>query len=291
MRIRSHVDRWYAVSKDVVRGLAHAHAFHYSAGIAFRATLALFPLAVAGIVLLSMLGAGERAGDVVAKVGSSGAIPSQTANALRSQLNNLEAPGPGRVIGGIAALALALWSGATAFRTVMIALNEALDIDDPRPFRRRFAISFLLSMLTAVLVLTATLIVAAAPEIGERIRAIPGGSEGWFLAWRILHWPLVLGLVLVWLSITYAWGPGEHRRARAITPGKIIAFVGWLIFAIAFSWYVDVSNRHGSLYGIFAGLVALQIYVYWSSMIVLLGAQIDDVLGRDTAPTGADASA
>ena len=270
-------------TRTVARGMVHNHCFHYAAGIAFRATLALFPLAIALLVTLSLLGAGHRAGEVVGAVGRTDAVPNRTTQALRSQLDELEAPGPGRIVGGAVALALALWSGAAAFRTVMTALNEALGIDDPRPLRRRFAVSCLLAVVTAVLALAATLLVAVGPEIGDRIRDIPGRSGGWFIAWRIVRWPLVLALVLAWLSITYAWGPGEHRRARAVTAGKLVAFVGWVLFALAFSWYTDEVGESGSLYGVFAGLVALQLYVYWSSLIVLLGAQVDCAL-RDPLP-------
>lgn len=256
------------------------HTFHYAAGISFRATLALFPLLVAGIVLLSAIGAGDRASSVVEAIASTDTVPNQTTEALRSQLDDLEAPGPGRVIGGIAAFLLALWSGAAAFRTVMTALNDALEIDDPRSLRRRFLVSLGLAALTATLALSATLLVAIGPEVGDQIRDIPGGSDWWFVAWRIARWPVVLALFLAWLSITYAYGPGERRRARTFTTGKVAAFVGWVMFAVAFSWYVDEAGEGGSLYGVFAGLVALQLYVYWSALILLLGAEIDCAITR-----------
>jgi membrane protein len=122
--------------------------------------------------------------------------------------------------------------------------------------------------------------VAIGPAIGELIRQAPGGSGGWFLAWRIAKWPLVMVLVFAWLATTYAWAPADRQRFRLLTPGILAAFVGWVAFALAFSWYVDVVGNQGRLYGTFAGLIAFQLYVYWSALIVLLGAEIDCVLER-----------
>jgi membrane protein len=257
--------------------MAHDHTFHYAAGIAFRTVLAVFPMMIAGLLLLSLLGAGERAGDVIGSLGSSQIVPGRSAEALQSQLDELESPGPGRILGGLAALALALWSGASAFRTIMTALNEALDVDEHRKLIKRFLVSLGLSLLTAVIVLAATLLVAIGPEIGDLIADAPGGSGGWFVAWRLVRWPLVAALVLAWLSTTYAWAPAVPRRPWAVTHGKVVAFVGWLLFAVGYSWYVDSIGKQDKVYGSFAGIVAFQLYVYGSALIVLLGAEVDCV--------------
>ena len=88
------------------------------------------------------------------------------------------------------------------------------------------------------------------------------------------------GLVFAWLSITYAWGPADRRDFRFVTPGIIIAFLVWLAFALTFSWYVDDVSKQGQLYGSFTGLIAFQLYMYWSALIIFIGAQVDNALGQ-----------
>ncbi|MCW2926360.1 MAG: ribonuclease [Thermoleophilia bacterium] len=269
-----------AACRDVARGLVHDHGFHYAAGTAFRATLAMFPLMLGVLSLLSLLDAGDRAGEVLGTLAKTDAVPGKAVEALRDQLDNLQEPGPSLVLAAAAAFALALWSGAAGFRTIMSALNRALELEEHRGLMHRFGVSVGLATLTATLAIAASLLVALGPAIGELIRDAPGGSSGVFLAWRIIKWPLVIVCVFTWLATTYAWGPADRQRFRLLTPGILAAFVGWAAFALGFSWYVDTWGNQGRIYGAFAGLVVFQLYVYWSALIVLIGAEVDCVLER-----------
>ncbi|MCW2972347.1 MAG: ribonuclease, partial [Thermoleophilia bacterium] len=102
----------------------------------------------------------------------------------------------------------------------------------------------------------------------------------------LLRWPLVIGMVFTWLSVTYALSPGDRQGYKIVTPGIVSAFVLWLAFAVTFSWYVDQVSNQSKLYGTFTGLIALQLYVYWSCLIVLFGAELDNALSRRGGDAG-----
>ncbi|MCW2921439.1 MAG: ribonuclease [Thermoleophilia bacterium] len=273
---------------SVMRGLVRDHSFHYAAGTAFRTLLAIFPLLLGLISVATLMGSGEQIGNVLGEVGRTDAVPGRTIDALQSQLDNLDKPGPNHVIGAIIAFSLAIWSGAGAFRTTMCGLNRALDIDDRRGIVQRFFVSFGLAVVTASLAVAATLLIAEGPAVEHLFESLPGGSGPFKAVWELLKFPLAALLVFAWLAITYAWGPGDRRRFRLVTPGIVIAFLLWLAFALLFSAYVDSSGKQSDTYGAFAGLVAFQLYVYWSALIVLLGAQVDRALGS-RGGTGGDA--
>jgi membrane protein len=264
----------------VARGLVHDHSFHYAAGTAFRTMLAVFPLLLGLISLATLLGSGERIGEVLGTLGETDAVPGRTIEALRAQLDDLDEPGPNHVVGVIVAFALAMWSAAGAFRTIMSGLNRALEIKDHRGLVRRFFVSLGLAALTATLAAIATMLVAEGPLVEDVVDSLPGSSGPLHALWESLRWPIIALCVFAWLAITYAWGPGDRRRLRLVTPGIVIAFLMWLAFALLFSAYVDSSGGQKGTYGAFAGLVAFQLYVYWSALIVLLGAQVDCALGR-----------
>lgn len=266
--------------RSVVQGLVHDHSFHYAAGTAFRTMLAVFPLLLGLISLATLLGSGHRIGEVLGVLGDTDAIPGRTIEAMRSQLDNLDEPGPNHVIGLIVAAALTIWSAAAAFRTLMSGLNRALDLEDHRGFVRRFLVSLGLAALTATLAAIATMLVAQGPAVEDLATSLPGGSGPLHAVWEVLRWPLIVVCVFTWLAITYAWGPGDRRRFQLVTPGIVFAFLSWLAFALLFSAYVDSTGNSGRTYGAFAGLVAFQLYVYWSALIVLLGAQVDRALGQ-----------
>ena len=266
--------------RSVAHGLVHDHSFHYAAGTAFRTMLAVFPLLLGLISLATLLGSGDRIGEVLATLGETDAIPGRTIEGLRAQLDDLDEPGPNHVVGLLVASALAIWSAAAAFRTLMCGLNRALDLEDHRGIVRRFFISFGLAALTATLAAVATMLVAEGPLVEDFVDSLPGSSGPLHALWEALRWPLIAVCVFAWLAITYAWGPADRRRLQLVTPGIVFAFLLWLAFALLFSAYVDSSGSHGSTYGAFAGLVAFQLYMYWSALIVLLGAQVDCAFGN-----------
>lgn len=261
-------------------GLVHDHGFHYAAGTAFRVMLATFPLVIGLVSLLALIGAGDRADNVLEAAGRTDAVPGRTTDALREQLDELEEPGPNLVVGTIAAFALALWSSAAAFRTMMSGLNRALDIKRHRGLVTRFLVSLALAGLTATLAIIATVLVAEGPLIEDFIQGLPGGDGPFQVVWDLLRFPLIALLVFSWLAVTYAWGPADRRPVRFVSPGIVIAFLAWMAFALLFSWYVDTVSNQEQVYGGFVGLVVFQLYVYWSALIVLIGAQVDRALSK-----------
>ena len=265
---------------EVLHGLIHDHSFHYAAGTAFRAMLAIFPLLIGLVALLALTGDADRAHGVLKSLGQTDMVPQRTIDSMRAQLDDLEEPGPNVAIGAVIAFAFALWSGAAAFRTVMSGLNRAFEMHDRAGLVRRFFVSLGLATLTAMLALAATLLAAEGPLVEDVVESLPGGSGALDPFWDAVRFPIIAVLVFAWLSITYAWGPADRRDLRFVTPGIVIAFLLWFVFALLFSAYMDHVGNEGEQYGAFAGLVVFQLYMYWSALIIFVGAQVDNALGR-----------
>ena len=264
----------------VLYGLIHDHSFHFAAGTAFRVTLAIFPLLVALITIASFTGSADRMGEVLQAAGRTDAVPQRTIESLQGQLDELREPGSNVLLGGLAALAFALWSSAGAFRTTMTGLNRAFKIHDQAGLVPRFFISLGLAIVTATLAAGATLLVAEGPIVEEFVESLPGGAGPLDAFWDAVRFPIIALLVFGWLSITYAFGPADRRRFKLVSPGIILAFLLWMVFALVFSWYVDSVGKSDDTYGAFAGLIVFQLYVYWSALIVFIGAHVDNALGE-----------
>lgn len=268
------------LARAVITGLVRDHSFHYAAATAFRVALAVFPLLLAIISVATLTGSADRIDDVLAAAGRTDAVPGTTIDAIRSQLDDLDEPGPNHVIGAIVAFGFALWSSAAAFRTVMSGLNRSFEMHDRAGLVRRFFVSLGLALVTAALATAATLLVAEGPVIERLVESLPGGSGPLEVLWDAVRFPVIAVLVFAWLAITYAFAPADRRSFRFVTPGIVLAFLLWLAFALLFSWYVDAAGSQRGTYGSFAGLVAFQLYMYWSALIVFVGAQVDNALGQ-----------
>lgn len=101
--------------------------------------------------------------------------------------------------------------------------------------------------------------------------------------WSILQWPILQ--VLSWrrlFAIIYCYAPATKRPFKLFTPGAVIALVAWLVFTLLFSFYVNTFGSFNKTYGTLAGVIVLLLYFYYSAFILLMGAQVNQVVESDS---------
>jgi membrane protein len=67
-----------------------------------------------------------------------------------------------------------------------------------------------------------------------------------------------------------------------VTWGSATAATLWLIASALFAFYVRTFANYGKTYGALGGVIALLMWFYISSIIVVLGAQINAEMERQT---------
>jgi membrane protein len=97
-------------------------------------------------------------------------------------------------------------------------------------------------------------------------------------AWELVTWPLLTGLVLATCALVYYFAPDVEQSFRWISAGAIIATALWVLFTVIYSIYVNRFASYQDLYGALAGIVALMAYFYSTALILLLGAEMNQVI-------------
>jgi membrane protein len=98
------------------------------------------------------------------------------------------------------------------------------------------------------------------------------------------RWPLLLVVALVGLAVLYRLAPSrEAPQWQWVSPGAVIATVLWLIGSIAFSIYVRNFGSYNETYGSLGAVVILLMWFWLSAYIVLLGAEVNCEIERQTA--------
>jgi len=159
----------------------------------------------------------------------------------------------------------------------MEAMNVMYEIEEGRPFWKQALISIFLSLSVAALILFALVLVVFGFDIGEAIANAVGLGSVFEVVWKIVQWPVLICIVLFAYALVYYYAPDVEQRFKYVSPGAIAAVAMWLLFSLAFSLYV---NRFGSFgaYGSLAGIIVLMLYIYYSSFIMLVGAQMNQVI-------------
>jgi membrane protein len=176
-------------------------------------------------------------------------------------------------------LAIAIWSGSNAVNALLKGINRAHDVEDVRGFVHQRFIAFGLMIGLGVLMLTSFTLLIFGGEIRNEVGSAFGLGAEFELIWDILRWPLLLALFMSSLAMLYWAGPARYVYPRAILPGAIWATIFWVIATYGFSIYLSVVDPE-SAYGIVGSLIALMLFLYISSIVILFGAEINATVRR-----------
>jgi membrane protein len=167
---------------------------------------------------------------------------------------------------------------------VIKAVNRANDLEETRPFWKVRLLAFgLIGILGAVAVFLVVLIVFGAP-IGDAIARRVGAGHAFTLAWSIARWPLAFAAVLVALAAVYRLAPNRAPPGwRWVTPGSLLGSVLWLGFSGLFALYTAFSSSYDRTYGSLAGAIVLLLWLQFSALAMLLGAELNTELERRAA--------
>src|SRR5918998_1233592 len=165
-----------------------------------------------------------------------------------------------------------------AFRSVMEAMNVMYEVEEDRPFWMEYGISIFISLAVIALMLTALGIVVFGSSVGGGLAEVVGLGSVFQTVWSIVQWPILACIVLFAFAVVYYFGPAAKQKWRWISPGSVLAFVFWLVFSLLFSFYVGNFGSYNETYGSLAGVILLMLYIYYSAVIMLVGAEMNQVI-------------
>jgi membrane protein len=174
------------------------------------------------------------------------------------------------------AAAYAIWQMSGAIRAVMDALNAIIECDEKRSPQQRFLISFALAVAVIVLIGCALFVVL----VSGRLLGASGGVWHWLIAF--LRWPagaVFLGLAV---GLVARFAPVEHRGKRWASVGATLIVVAWLVESAIYAWFLQNHMDYKSATGNLLLLVVVVTYFYVSSVVFLVGAQLDEFLRQET---------
>jgi membrane protein len=239
-----------------------------AAGVAFWAILSIIPLLVGVLAVFALF---ARPGEIREQFGPLASIlPEPVARSLTSQLSEAAAAmsGSGRTLGLIIGLLGVLWTCSRGIGALISGLHVVIDETETRGMIRRRATAFLLAAGALSTVMAALALVARFPHLGfQNVDLVIG---------YVIRCAVLALLVMVGLILLYRYGP-SHDQAdwHAVRWGAGIAMTLWAVMSAILALYVADTGGRSSTYGTLAGAAAIATWLYMSSYIVLLGAEIN----------------
>jgi membrane protein len=241
-----------------------------AAALTFYGVLALFPfllfiVALAGLVI--------QPAQVQALIGALGSeLPQAFSQLPSAQLEQLTS-GPSTGLLTFSALA-AVWSATVGVVSLMTALNTAYGVVESRPRWKVYGIALGMMLAGAVLALLAGLLAVAAPALASWL------GEPWTTLVNWLRLPLAALLMMILWATLYSVLPDARQKFKFLTPGAVVGVLVWLAASLGFSSYVSRVSTFSITYGALGGIVVLLLWMWISSLALMLGAEINAVLTR-----------
>ena len=249
-----------------------------AAGVAFYGLLAIFPALIALVALYGLAFDPRQVEEQVSAL--SGVLPPEAAEILLRQLRDLTTRGSTALgIGAIGGLLLALWSASAGMRTLMEALNVAYNEKERRSFFRFYGTALLLTLAAIIGTILAIVLVVAVPVVLTFLGL--DDTLKWVIS--IAAWPVLIVMMLLGLSVIYRYGPCRRAaRWRWVSWGAVVATVLWIIGSVLFSVYVTQFGNYNKTYGSVGAIVILLMWFLLSSYAVLIGAELNAEMERQT---------
>jgi membrane protein len=270
---------WFAVLKRTYSEFSADRLMAVAAGVTFYALLAIFPAIAAFVSLYGLVA--DRATlaghlDLLANV-----MPSGGLDIITEQLTRLTAQKNAALgVGFVSGLGVALWSANAGIKAMFDALNVAYDEEETRSFIRLNAISLTFTAGAILFLLLGLGAVAVVPLVLAYL-GLPGLSEGLISVGR---WPVLFVMATLGLSILYRYGPSRaDAKWRWITPGSVIAALLWIAASLGFSWYAANFASYNETYGTLGAAIGFMTWIWLSTAIVLLGAELNAEAEHQTA--------
>jgi membrane protein len=259
---------WKDFLRDVQREFIKDKVDTVAGGLTFFGVLAIFPFLLFVVSLCGLILDPTTAATLINELYR--VAPRAVADILSERISALaEGQSPALLtIGGLGTI----WAAAGGIDALREALNTAYGVEDTRPYWKRRGLAILITIGGAVFAVAASAIAVATPALAA---FFPSPLDT-IILWARLP---VSGLIVMGvLAVLYYVLPDVEQEFKFITPGSIVAVLIWVIASLGFSFYVGRFGTYEVVYGALGGVAILLLWMWISSMAVLLGAEINAII-------------
>ena len=263
-------DAWELLRASVL-GFINDNALSHGAAMAFYAATSLAPIllivvAIAGLVF------GNDAAQVALTAQISGLMGSQSADLLQAAIESASRKSSGTLATAIGLITL-LATASGVFGEMQQSLNAIWKVESKSSsvssLLRARAASLGLVAALGFMLLVSLIASAAVSALGDLINAyLPFGK----IILSIINTVVSFSLISAMFAAIYKVLPDRTLEWRDVAIGALVTAALFTVGKSLIGWYIGTSAIASS-YGAAGGLLVILLWVYYSSVIFLLGAE------------------
>jgi len=173
-----------------------------------------------------------------------------------------------------------IWTASRGSAALIKAINRAYGITESRSFFTINAIGIFSTFALALIIIFSLSLLVFGRYLGLLAFQRIGMEKFFYVLWPFLRFSIPLLIIFCVFSLLYIYAPDCRLRFRDIYPGAIFATLAWLVASQLFAYYVNHFGNFSRTYGSLGGIIVFLVWLYISSSITLLGAEINAVSDR-----------
>jgi membrane protein len=272
------------VVKRAVKDFVDDDMLTYAAALSYHILLALFPFVIFLLTVLGALGLSDFFNWLLGQARL--ALPPDAFQLISEVIGEIRGRSSGSLLS--VSILFAIWAASGGVRSLMDSLNVAYDVAETRPAWQRYPLSIAYTIGLAILLIVASGLMLVGPRAATWLAGQMGLSQVAAAVWTWLRWPVAVLLVLLTIALVYYVAPNVDQQFKFVTPGSVVAVVGWIVASLVFSAYVERFSDYGATYGSLGAMVILLIYFFVSSAVLLFGAEVNAVIFKTAAAAGSE---
>jgi len=202
-------------------------------------------------------------------------LPSETGVLVKNVIiQTLQAKSKTLLIFGMAG---SLWAASKGISAITKGLNKAYDIVETRKFIKLNSIALISTIGITVMIIFSFVLIVLGKPIGTYVFGLIGATRLFDIIWLLLRYLIPLTAMFIVFSLIYGYVPNRNLKFNNVIVGTIFTTLGWIITSVLFSFYVNNFANYEKVYGSLGGVIALISWLYISTLIILIGGELNAI--------------
>lgn len=276
---------WRALGMSLWLEIYQGALLTHAAALTFYFLLALFPLLLFLITILGFFAEPGMEMRTQLLIKLSQLVPGSASQLIYTTVDEIaENADSVKLFFGLAS---GLWIISSGMGAVSEALNAMYGVKEARSFWRIRLLAIGLTLVLAVLIVSALTLLLYGGEIGEQIAIYFNQSSHYATFWTAAQIPIVLSFMLFAFALIYYFAPNLHdQQWYWITPGSIIGVSLWLVISFCFRIYMRHFDNYSITYGSLGAVIVLMLWLYLTGVAILIGGKINAEIEAAAATLG-----
>lgn len=254
------------------------HTLQVSAALSYYFVLSVFPGLIFLSAIVGFISLPDLFGHVLLLMGR--LLPVDTMKVVYSVLGDVLSSHRGTWL-SLGMLGM-LWTTSAAFDSMIEALDIAYDVKENRPFWKTRLLAVALSAIIGALLLSALGVMLVGPRFGSWLAVRLEMSAVFVAVWPALRWTLAICFTVLAVEVLYYLAPNVKQRFGATLPGAVLSVVVWNGLSFLLGYYFRHWANFSRTYGTLGGFIAFMTWLYWTSFVLLVGAELNAELAKES---------